>query len=184
MKKLIIVSHCVLNTSSKVFYYGDKDNSKESINRKNFLKECLNKDIQLFQLPCPEFIMYGSKRWGHSREQFENTFFIDHSKNILKTVILQIKEYLRDDQTEVLAVVGINGSPSCGVDFSFSANWKGELSSNPDLDSMLKNYSYKEENGVFIRALKELLESEKIDIPIVALGENTLDELLGGKNEN
>lgn len=184
MKKLIIVSHCLLNTYSKVFYFGNKEGSKEDINRNKFLKECFDKDIQLFQLPCPEFIMYGSKRWGHSREQFEHPFFIDHSKNILKTVILQLKEYLRDDNVEILGIVGVNGSPSCGVDFSFSSNWKGEISSNPDLNQMLKDYSYEKEYGVFIKVLKELLEAEKIKLPIIPLDENTLDRLLGGEYED
>lgn len=184
MKKLVLISHCILNTSSKVFYYGNKENSKENINRKKFLNECFNNDIQLFQLPCPEFIMYGAKRWGHSKEQFEHPFFIEHSKNILKTVILQIKEYLRDGDVEILGIVGVNGSPSCGVDFSFSSNWKGEISSNPDLNQMLNDYSYKKESGVFIKVLKELLYTEKIELPIVLLDENTLDRLLGGGYED
>ena len=78
----------------------------------------------------------------------------------------------------------MNGSPSCGVDFSFSANWKGEISSNPDLNQMLKDYSYEKEYGVFIKVLKELLDTEEIKLPIIPLDENTLDRLLGGEYED
>ena len=59
MKKLLIVSHCILNTASKV-EMDEKDLRDEFRLKQRLLTKVMEEEIQLFQLPCPEFIMYGS----------------------------------------------------------------------------------------------------------------------------
>ena len=73
-KKLLLVSHCILNVRSKIQYAVEFETEEER-SRKAFLKKVIEEDIQLIQLPCPEFLMYGGRRWGHSSEQFDNPFF-------------------------------------------------------------------------------------------------------------
>ena len=73
-KKLLLVSHCILNVRSKIQYAVEFETEEER-NRKAFLKKVIEEDIQLIQLPCPEFLMYGGRRWGHSSEQFDNPIF-------------------------------------------------------------------------------------------------------------
>lgn len=75
-KKLLLVSHCILNVRSKIQYAVEFETEEER-NRKAFLKKVIEEDIQLIQLPCPEFLMYGGRRWGHSSEQFDNPFSED-----------------------------------------------------------------------------------------------------------
>ena len=78
MKKIIFVSHCILNTASKVVLYNEKEIAEEENLRLKFVSKALEKGIQLVQLPCPEFTLYGSKRWGHVSDQFDNPFFRNH----------------------------------------------------------------------------------------------------------
>lgn len=179
MNKIIFVSHCVLNTSSKVFSF-EKVHEPEGEYRRAFLFDAISNSIQLVQLPCPEFIMYGSKRWGHSREQFDNEFFKSVSRELLSPFIKQLVEYTKDERSTVLGIVGINGSPSCGVDFSFSADWYGELGSNTSLDSMLKNYSYDKRYGVYMEVLDSMMRENNLNIPIYPLRENLIGDLLSG----
>lgn len=62
--------------------------------RREVLREAVDSGVQLLQLPCPEFVMYGSLRWGHTYEQFDNTFYRSRCRELLEPVVQQLKEYL------------------------------------------------------------------------------------------
>ena len=66
MKKILVVSHCLLNTASKVKRFKEESIRAEEALRQDILKEAIGSGIQILQLPCPEFIMYGPCRWGHT----------------------------------------------------------------------------------------------------------------------
>ena len=76
MKDLLIVSHCILNHAAKV-EQDEAELAGEYKIREELLQLVLKKDVQLFQMPCPEFIMYGSQRWGHVKNQFQHPFYIE-----------------------------------------------------------------------------------------------------------
>ena len=86
MKKIVFVSHCILNTASKVVLYNQEEIDAEENLRKKFMHEVIDKEIQAIQLPCPEFTLYGAKRWGHVSDQFDNVFFRSHCRRILAPV--------------------------------------------------------------------------------------------------
>ena len=65
MQDIIFVSHCVLNIASKVVMYNEAEMAAEEDLRRRFVSKAVSQGVQLVQLPCPEFIMYGSRRWGH-----------------------------------------------------------------------------------------------------------------------
>ena len=101
---------------------------EENQMRKELLKEVSDKDIELLQLPCPEFIMYGSKRWGHVKNQFDNPFFRKNCKVILNPIIEQLKEYNNNkDRFQILGIVSVEGSTSCGYNLTCKGNYRGEL---------------------------------------------------------
>lgn len=164
MKKIIFVSHCILNTSSKVVMYNTLEMEKEENARKSFLKYCIDNDIQIIQLPCPEFTLYGSKRWGHVSNQFDNPFFRKHCRKILMPIIDQLKEYLNNNESfEVLGIMGINGSPSCGVEFTCSGDWFGSFEERKDLDKTLSTASIKYDKGIFMDELNKLLNENNLN---------------------
>jgi len=177
-KRIVFVSHCVLNTASKVVYHSKKGITEEELARKNFLCEGIDKDIHFVQLPCPEFNLYGSNRWGHTKEQFNNHFFRDNCRRMLEPYILQIKEYVdRKDKFQVLGIVGIDGSPSCGVNISCCGQWGGEFSGRDNLDEVIKTVHVKEEKGVFMEVLTEMLKENDITLNMVGLKE-ALDKII------
>lgn len=169
---MFFVSHCVLNTNSKVEYFGEKKHCNEEVSRHEFIKLSLEKNIALVQLPCPEFIMYGSNRWGHTKNQFDNTFFRARCRKLLEPVIIELQEYLNQgDRFKVLGVVGIDGSPSCGVNVTCTGQWGGEMSSRCDLDKVIHSVTRSKEKGVFMEELERIFKEHDIDIPIMALCE-------------
>lgn len=170
MKRILLVTHCILNRASKVERYNIDEIKEEDEMRKELLKLVLEKDIDLLQLPCPEFSMYGSKRWGHVKDQFDNPFFKKHCKNILYPVIEQIIEYhTNKDKFEILGIVAIDGSPSCGYNFTCRGDYGGEIGGCTSLNTKIKSIVLENETGIFIDELKRLLESNSINIPIRAL---------------
>jgi predicted secreted protein len=171
-KKVFIVSHCVLNTASKVVYYSRKDITEEEILRKKFVCEAIKEDIHFLQLPCPEFNMYGSNRWGHTKDQFDNAFFRDSCRRMLEPIILQMKEYVREiDKFEVLGIIGIEGSPSCGVSITCCGEWGGEFSGREDITEVIQRVHVKNEKGVFMEVLAEIMQKEGIHLPMISLKE-------------
>jgi len=170
MQKILYVAHCLLNTASKVAREPREGARQEEELRVAVLKKALERGVQLIQLPCPEFTLYGARRWGHVYEQFDNTFFRTHSRTILAPIIQEMQEYLtHPERVEVLGVIGIDGSPSCGVSHTCRGCWGGELSRRDDLQEVIRTVHLVEQSGVFMEVLQELLREAEIDLPVVGL---------------
>ena len=112
MKNLLIVSHCILNNAAKV-EQDEAELAEEYKIREELMQLILKKDVQLLQLPCPEFIMYGSQRWGHVKNQFQHPFYMEQCCKILEPVLLQLQEYAQHvEKFHVLGIVSVEGSPN------------------------------------------------------------------------
>ena len=167
MKKIIFVSHCILNTASKVVLYDQREIDAEERLRLEFVSTALKNGIQIIQLPCPEFTLYGSRRWGHVSDQFDNPFFRDHSRKILEPIIQQLKEYLSNPSFEVLGIVGIDGSPSCGVDYTCQADWYGSFEGRTGLQETLDSARLINKRGIFMDVLGEMLKEEHLEDKVI-----------------
>lgn len=170
-RKLCLISHCLLNCNAKV---------EGPCRRKGPLKEVIyaliEKDYGIIQLPCPEMTYYGMRRWGHVREQFDNPFFRKHCRRILEPVIEQLQDYLANNYT-LDCVVAINGSPSCGLDFTCSSDkWLGELSKWDSLDCIKQSLQYKQEVGVFMQELINMLKENNINTEFIGINESKIQE--------
>ena len=158
MQSILFVSHCILNTAAKVVLYNQAEIDAEEQLRRRFLARALGQGVQIIQLPCPEFTLYGARRWGHVSDQFDNPFFRDHCRRILEPVLQQMEEYLAcGDRFEVLGVVGVDGSPSCGVDYTCTADWYGSFDGRQGLGDTLASCQLVRRPGVFMRVLTEML---------------------------
>jgi predicted secreted protein len=85
----------------------------------------LKEGIGIIQLPCPETNYFGLRRFWAVREQLDNPGFNDYCKKLSQKIRDIVSEYMRNGY-EVVGVIGINGSPSCGVTESGSSeDWIG-----------------------------------------------------------
>lgn len=164
MKKIVFVSHCILNIASKVVMYNQEEMDAEESLRKKFVHLAIDNEIQLIQLPCPEYTLYGAKRWGHVSNQFDNVFFRKHCRNVLEPILDQLKEYLANEERfEVLGFVGIDGSPSCGVDYTCTGDWYGSFEKRSNLQEALTSCRLSKGPGVFMDVLQEMLREEGLN---------------------
>lgn len=161
-KQLVILSHCILNEKSKVNGYVQEPETIEKV-----VFPYIRKSIGIIQLPCPEFTYLGNLRWGMTKEQFDTLAYRKHCQKILAPIVEQIEEYV-DKGYSIVEVVGIKGSPSCGV-FSTCVGYDGgEISSiqtNPQKARLVRG------GGVYIEELIRLLKNKNITLPIVELDE-------------
>lgn len=177
MQDIYIVSHCVLNTASKTAHEQDDAYRAEEAARRAFVMRALQDGAQLLQLPCPELALYGAARWGHARAQFDTPFYRAAAREMLAPLVLQIEEYVRHpSRFRVRCVVGIDGSPSCGVTASFDGDgWGGEFSGGEGLARRLATGHLAPRPGVFMEVLGELLRERGLELPFVPLWEVTSD---------
>jgi predicted secreted protein len=166
-REIVVVCHCILNCNSKV----EGLSTFKGVH--NVVKMLIDKDYGIIQLPCPEMIIYGIKRWGHVKDQFDNSFFRNQCKIILAPYINQFQNYIENNYS-IKGIIAIDGSPSCGYNKTCSSKqWFGELSECRNLLDKLNTLEMINEKGVFIEELEKLLIESNLDIPIVGLDEST-----------
>ena len=179
MQDIIFVSHCVLNIASKVVMYNEAEMAAEEDLRRRFVSKAVSQGVQLIQLPCPEFIMYGSRRWGHVSEQFDTPYFRNQCRKLLEDYLLQIREYLSNDRFRILGIVGIDGSPSCGVDYTCYGNWGGNLSDRDDLNACIATSRLGTGRGILMDEFAKLLKEQGLDVPMVGLFADEPEKIMG-----
>lgn len=164
-KKIILLCHCILNCNSKVEGCSLYNGAIPEI-----VKAIADGGIGMLQLPCPELTLYGIRRWGHVKEQFDTPYYRKHCRDLLIPYIEQMRDYVKNGY-ELVGLLGIDGSPSCGVSATCSGNWGGEFSEHPDLQAALGSVKLIASEGVFIEEAKNLLKTNGIQLPFIGIDE-------------
>lgn len=184
-KKVIFVSHCILNEN--VRYLGGAFR-KNGINE--IIDELQKQGIGIVQMKCPEqsawggvlkryvLFAYGLKNSMPTAYALRKPFisiFIWHTKRryskLAKEVASEIDDYI-DSGFEVIGILGIDGSPSCGVNRALDFEKSFEYIASVDVEKLERNkmnaYLFKSclssGNGFFIEALKKELQNRNIKI--------------------
>ena len=166
-KKIIFLSHCILNQNSISDGTADFPGTNGEV-----LKLLIQSDTGIVQLPCPELLCLGLDRGNPRGSEFpvlientkirkslESTELKSKIKILVAQLIQQIEEYIIND-FNVLGIIGIDRSPSCGVNTT-SMN-------NKEVDG----------EGVFIKTLREELEKKNIHIKIIGIKASETDKAL------
>jgi len=166
-KSIILVAHCILNQNSI------SDGTATAPGSIKEIMELLGKsDVGVLQMPCPELMCLGLDRGnilGGSYPVVEENTRIRKMLSqkpatriigkLIQDLIFQILEY-RKYNFHLRGVVGVNRSPSCGVNTT-SAN-------NKEVEG----------EGVFIRALRHELNRKSIKIKFVGIKPFETDQAL------
>lgn len=170
-KKIILLAHCILNVNSKVIGLA---HSTSGLNQ--FVFKLMENDFGIVQLPCVEQDMCGLRRWGQVQEQLDHPRYIERCRELLHPIVLQIMDFINNNY-QVSAVIGLDGSPSCGVNMTCSSEeWQGEMEDTSTLEKKICSIKQKSEPGVMMRVLRDMLLGEGIDIPFYALREENPTE--------
>lgn len=108
-KRVILVSHCILNQNSVVHPLARAKGAYKDI-----VMELIKNDIGIHQLPCPEYRFLGLKREPMTKAQYNTEDFRNINNSIAADTVNIIKEYINNGY-EVVGVIGINESPTCSI---------------------------------------------------------------------
>lgn len=169
VKKVILLCHCVINEKSKV----KKTEFNPPGDIKEFINLLIDNEIGIIQLPCPEMTCYGLKRWGHVKEQFDTSHYRKICRELFQPYLEQIIEYISNDY-KIIGLVGIEGSPTCGIYKTCCGKWGGELGSNPCLQDTLNTIILADESGIFIEEIKKILSENNISFPLIDFNKNDI----------
>ncbi|MEC5341473.1 CD3072 family TudS-related putative desulfidase [Brenneria populi] len=159
-KEIVIVSHCILNVNAKVFGIAKMPGSL------TIVKDMLDDGIGIIQLPCPEMLFSGCKRWGMTREQYDTPIFIRHCSEILRPIVDQVIDYTACGY-HMMGIIGMDGSPSCGVDTTSIGYTGGSFRCG----AVSQSYSIISGSGVYMDRLRAMLMEENLPLPMVGLDE-------------
>lgn len=165
-KKIVILCHCLLNANSKV-----KDLATFPGCSEKLISSIMKTGAGIIQLPCPEQTFLGSKRWGMTKEQYDTPMYREHCRELLSSVVDQLVDYQKDGY-EIQKIIGVDGSPTCGVNKTCFGYTGGELDKEFQQYKDLKMSAGK---GVMIEVLVELLKEHNLSIPFDAVDEETMD---------
>ncbi|KAB3527294.1 CD3072 family TudS-related putative desulfidase [Alkaliphilus serpentinus] len=169
-KRIVVLAHCILNTNAKVYGLS----SYKAIMTK-LVEYFIKNDIAMIQLPCPEMQVYGTRRWGLVKEQLNTQFYRKNCRKMLKGLIWQLDDY-KNNGYNIIGIVGVNGSPSCGVSRTCSGvDWFGEFLDKEDTWRKIESLKSIDGQGVFIEELILLLNKYNLEIPIFEISETNTD---------
>lgn len=172
-KKTVFVASCLLNTNNKVMGLARYSGMCKEV------FDTLNKyGLGINQMQCPETLYLGIGRWWMTKNLYDNNGFRGFCRELASQVVTYMEEYERQGY-ETVAILGCDGSPTCGVDItSWDDNWGG---SPVNLDY---NKAIVEGSGVYIEELKKEIEERGLKLPPfygLALDDESvdMDKILG-----
>ena len=154
-KKIAVVAHCLLNQNAKPYLRARFPGIVTPL-----LEVLIEEGFALFQLPCPEVAFAGLNRFSQVIEQYDTPKYRQHCRDLSVHVLDQIEHYIKSSST--IVIIGIDGSPSCGVHLTgSSADWKGYPKRAPLGD----RYPVREGMGIFIKELRKEFELRGLMFP-------------------
>jgi len=152
-KKVMFVAHCILNQNARINTCAYTPAAIPKI------PQCLlQRNIGIIQMPCPELGCLGLGRGGPVEiyDQLSTPGGRRYLRSIAQDVVYQVRQY-RKQGFRVLGVLGIDGSPSCGVDLTY---YKGE----------------KPGKGAFMEELTAAFTAAGLDVPVRGVMDAKPDE--------
>jgi len=115
-------------------------------------------DYAIRQMPCPELAFGGTRRFWGVREQFDTPAYRRHCRRIAHLVAAVMEQHV--EAGDDVVVIGVDSSPTMGVDFTPSApRWAGEPNIGEDDSVLIRG------DGIYLEELKAELESRGLPMP-------------------
>ncbi len=192
--EVVFISHCILNTNARYLGGSERSGSVDELAR-----GYLESGVGICQMPCPERRAWGGVLkpylWlglGLGKTPLASLAFRifvlmtrARYRRYAREAVREIADYVRSGCT-VRGILGIDGSPTCGVQKRLGmercfALFGGTSLQNLDrtaLNTALYGTCQEDGPGLFISALKEELKRRKLGVPITAY--DLVNEIQGG----
>jgi predicted secreted protein len=149
-KKIVVLANCLLNTNVKVYGISTVGGAAPIVT------QLIEAGYGIIQLPCIEMAMFGSRRWGRVYEQCDFPSYRKKCRELLIPVVDQIKD-LDSNGYEIKCVIGVDGSPTCGVNKTCYGDWGGEIGQSDEIEQSDNHRCRIEEGMVIMDLISRLL---------------------------
>ncbi|MEM4101486.1 MAG: hypothetical protein QXE24_02255 [Desulfurococcaceae archaeon] len=155
-KLIAVLPHCLLNQNTVVKHLASHEGAVVDL-----VKVLVEEGYGLIQLPCPETIYLGLKRWWMSKDQYDTESYRKMARSLLEPYVTLLKELVKDGCRYI--VLGVKGSPSCALEVtSGNPEWGGEP--NVGMGTMKVKGM-----GVFMEEFLKLIAEHSIPEPMILL---------------
>ena len=153
MARVAFIAHCLLNQNAKVLGGAKRPGMWEPVI--DLLRE---HGYTIRQMPCPELAFAGAKRFWWVREQADTPLFRRHCRRIARVVAATMEPHV--SAGDEVIIIGVDSSPTMGVDFTPSApHWAGKPDIGEDDSTLVRG------DGIFVEELKAELEARGLPLP-------------------
>jgi predicted secreted protein len=191
--QVIFLSHCLLNENTR--YLGG---ACRAACVREVVEQCMDRELGIVQMPCPEQQAWGGvlkrtmlRAYGMRGTMLDRLrplllwAFIFYNKLVYRRQARQVAEQIHDYSRSgftVVGVVGVDGSPSCGVIWTLDMRRALNTLATIDVHTITVDHmnalvraSVVGGRGMYTRALQRALARRGISISYSA--HNLLDEL-------
>jgi predicted secreted protein len=144
--KIVVVSHCILNVHSLEDDLAIYPGMEEEV-----VKFLLKKGVSIYQIPCPEVELSGIFRKALPKESYDHPKIRGVYQNLADSLSQTLKSYTKKGY-EIVAVIGAEGSPTCGIDLI--GKWKNNVKGKREFP---RDVEFVPGMGVFMEEFKEAL---------------------------
>ena len=148
---IVVVSHCILNVHSLEDDLAIYPGMEEEV-----VKLLLKKGVSIYQIPCPEVELSGIFRKALPKESYDHPKIREVYKNLAESISQTLKSYTKKGY-EIVAVIGAEGSPTCGIDLI--GKWKDNVKGKREFP---RDIEFVQGMGVFMEEFKAALDSIKV----------------------
>lgn len=184
--KVIFLAHCLLNENTR--YAGG---ACRRCCVQEIIEQCVATNTGIVQMPCPEQHAWGgvTKKllrlaYGPHRKLFYGwrgmlvPMLLLYTRQVYRRLARRIARQLQDYQAsgfQVAGVVGIDGSPSCGVTKKVDISQAFQLAADTNTKTItatrmneIVRQSLMDGRGLFIEELRRALKRRGVEIPFLA----------------
>jgi len=157
-RRVVVLAHCILNANAK--YPGGAKYPGANV---AVLEPYLRDGVGIVQLPCPETGFLGMSRWAMTRNQLDTVAYRCHCASVLGPTVDTLEEFARAGYT-IDGVVGVKGSPSCGVTDTTVGYPGGRIEGSPAHEHVIGR-------GVMMDVLADLLAERGLPLTMCDVGD-------------
>jgi predicted secreted protein len=198
-RRVVFLSHCLLNENTR--YLGG---ACRTCCVREVIEQCMDQGVGMVQMPCPEQEVWGGvlkKRmlalYGRRVRAFPGVvralipiglLYVRLAyRAMARSVAAQIDDYESSGFT-VVGIVGIDGSPTCGVRTTVDiAGFVGDMLhadratlTTGDQNAWVRKHARKGQ-GLFVQELERALQARRLRVPLLA--HDLLGELEGRSSD-
>ena len=149
--RVVILAHCIMNQATRARWEGGGATKTEGA-IKEIITPLLEHGVGIIQMECPEQTLYGNPRPPKSKDDYDTPEFKKKCKEIAERAMQTIE----NSAPELIAALGFEGSPSCGVGRT-TRTIKGSHAESPG-------------EGHLIEAIRQEMRKKGLDAPIIGVG--------------